>query len=538
MNDLLGVLYCEFDNDTGPKLVYSHPSNALPSEVFDACSEYVITRSAVSTRVISCRPTPHLHLVGVPIYIEGAKYRRNALIFNGVFVFRIMDLEFDPILAARNRYLASKFAYYLKQLEMECAFLSTPLTKSKIPGILQTIYEGLSSTGSAAVPVDDAHVLHFKFLPFCPSSNEDDVSHAIEHGTTNESGNGSGSGNEIEKKHDQSSVHGVAKTLAPTHNRSGSVESDQARSARRSSSSVSTSLPLDKSRAEIVATVTTGATVATGATGLGISHVPILVADRSRTDAYFEKCDLTSNIVFRAIDGVRTVKDIDKVTGVSPVFVRQVISGLMSQGLVRVIGAFGMHNMYRWGPELSLTTIQEAVTLCSSVLELPTTVILALFYSFQPGNRLRDISGRIDHLLRNSEEWSERSLFRGRSLDWRQIVTVCELCGYVIRYHEYPFLLANNVLTPRVEPAPMVSLPFGPTLSGSSDSSTSSVTVRSRLAAAAACGLSHELLLDLARYVSDGNGRICMDDIICKFQWSYETAVEAVRFAGMRCLCR
>lgn len=80
---LLSILYCEFNNTTGPKLLLKIGKD-VPLD-FDSISDYIIPKSSLIQTLITIE-TDGLIIMGYPVKIENGIYERNALIFNLCFV--------------------------------------------------------------------------------------------------------------------------------------------------------------------------------------------------------------------------------------------------------------------------------------------------------------------------------------------------------------------------------------------------------------------------------------------------------------------
>ena len=81
---LKAILYSEFDNVTGPKLVYQHPPRFLSDAVFDSISDYLITTQELCGSIIRVRASGR-QVLSYPLRIEDDRYDRNALLFNVAF---------------------------------------------------------------------------------------------------------------------------------------------------------------------------------------------------------------------------------------------------------------------------------------------------------------------------------------------------------------------------------------------------------------------------------------------------------------------
>jgi hypothetical protein len=93
----------------------------VAEEQFDAISDYIITKPSLAHKLISLNAFGWT-VLGYPVYVQHAKYHRNALLFNLCFVFEHVEnyatsplVSFEPIVR--------KFAAVLTTLEHESEFL-------------------------------------------------------------------------------------------------------------------------------------------------------------------------------------------------------------------------------------------------------------------------------------------------------------------------------------------------------------------------------------------------------------------------------
>ncbi|KAL9650816.1 hypothetical protein ABK040_001866 [Willaertia magna] len=157
------ILYCEFDNEKGSMILYQYPKNKITNELFDTYAEFVITKTKLCNKCVSFKHE-NLLFIGVPQCIEGAKYERNALLFNLVLVIDTSKLKSDYSIQSFKP-LAAKLAYYLRNLELESQFLYNQQTKSNLEGILENIFLDLSSHQETSILIDTAHSIHLKLIP-------------------------------------------------------------------------------------------------------------------------------------------------------------------------------------------------------------------------------------------------------------------------------------------------------------------------------------------------------------------------------------
>ena len=80
------ILYCEFDPDRGPRLVYQDPPKFVSSEIAEHLSDHLVTSSDLCGQLVSVAAFG-LRFVGHPVHIKDTRYPRNQLIFSVCFVF-------------------------------------------------------------------------------------------------------------------------------------------------------------------------------------------------------------------------------------------------------------------------------------------------------------------------------------------------------------------------------------------------------------------------------------------------------------------
>lgn len=143
-NDILGLMFCEFDNQEGPKIVYQKPYEIINKVAFDSISSYIIPKTQLKNRIITINVGKY-RVCGFPIYIDHAKYHRNKYIFNISFIFN-QDTN-----TCSYEALVKKLACDLKTLEVECGFLSIDRMKAHLPKLLEQIHSNLNSNGECII---------------------------------------------------------------------------------------------------------------------------------------------------------------------------------------------------------------------------------------------------------------------------------------------------------------------------------------------------------------------------------------------------
>ena len=88
-----------------------------------------------------------IKVIGYPVGINDPKFPRNKLIFNLclVCVPTEKNLEYESVV--------EKLAHYLRDLEIENAFLYNPDTKKQLPYFMEQIMNQLNATKSCILPV-------------------------------------------------------------------------------------------------------------------------------------------------------------------------------------------------------------------------------------------------------------------------------------------------------------------------------------------------------------------------------------------------
>lgn len=149
---LLGITYSEFDNKVGPQLLYAYPEGVMTRENFENLSDYVIVGKHLCGKIIAVK-TDELQFMNFSVAIDNAKYERNTLLFSFGFVLhRDTDMEpFEPVL----RKLTSIFV----NLETEREYLFQESTKCKVLDALRSLYEQLTSFGSACLDLDNTSLM-------------------------------------------------------------------------------------------------------------------------------------------------------------------------------------------------------------------------------------------------------------------------------------------------------------------------------------------------------------------------------------------
>lgn len=152
------LFYSEFDNVTGPKIIFQSPSKYLSSEVFDAVSDYIITGKQLCGSLITVTAFGH-KIMSYPLSVEDNKYDRNAFLFTIGFIFAEEE-DTRPYHSVLR-----KLGNTLLSLEVEAGFLFDQSTKSQLSWILHRIMLDLSSFGECTLSVDQFNTINLTTIP-------------------------------------------------------------------------------------------------------------------------------------------------------------------------------------------------------------------------------------------------------------------------------------------------------------------------------------------------------------------------------------
>lgn len=76
-----GVTYSQFDNQLGPKLLYSYPSDTISNELFENLSDFSIVGKQFCDKTITVKSNG-IQFINYSIAIENTKYVRNTIMFS------------------------------------------------------------------------------------------------------------------------------------------------------------------------------------------------------------------------------------------------------------------------------------------------------------------------------------------------------------------------------------------------------------------------------------------------------------------------
>lgn len=159
------IFYCEFHPTAGPMIVYQSPPGYVSKEAFDSLSDYLIPKTELERRLLTVNALG-LKIIGYPVGIDHARYARNRLIFNLCFVCRpsMRTFQYEPIV--------KKLANYLVNLELECGYLSKPIHKEKLPGIMTDIMEQLNKFRVCRINITSSTTINLKIVKVHPDPEQ------------------------------------------------------------------------------------------------------------------------------------------------------------------------------------------------------------------------------------------------------------------------------------------------------------------------------------------------------------------------------
>jgi hypothetical protein len=76
----VGVIYSEFDNEVGPRLLYQYPTEVMTSKTFETLSDLIIVGKHLCEKVMIFK-YENQQIVNYSVAIDNSKYGRNTLSF-------------------------------------------------------------------------------------------------------------------------------------------------------------------------------------------------------------------------------------------------------------------------------------------------------------------------------------------------------------------------------------------------------------------------------------------------------------------------
>ena len=473
---MLSVFYAEFDNAYGPQIVHQFPSNVLPKEQFDAVKNYVITAPSLSERTLSVKAFDRI-VMSFPVYIFGARYGRNALIFSVGFVLghKISTRERREL-----KQVIRKLGTFFKRMELENAALSGSSTKEWVARMLRDIFEKLRRSGQSCILEYEGN----KIGLYRGGSRRADTGSGVGHRTPAQVGKKSidahtgvtgtgGSFGGTSSSSSSSSIRGfkrlsIAK-LAETRGIALTSSSDVVAQkpigsdtfARRRGSAAATTVCVERHHR-----------IGGSRRGLDrkvpIVHnydVPVLLSSAYRRavsragqkDVAASGIDLTIQLILPYIDGVRYVRAISEDANADDAFVRKALRSMSHYNLVGFVDIFQYSNMY-------VATDRIRVLVTSAKLR---EECVRCCYPETPGNDTAVAStaamasaNRIDLVTKSRRRGHFQRIFKALcgfgcgtrvvdlirrrpnlakgSFDVRRFIAFGVLHGFLQRVHEYP----------------------------------------------------------------------------------------------------
>jgi hypothetical protein len=89
---ILAIIYCEFNLEKGPELVYQEPENYIKESEFPKISEFIVPSTQFCNKEIALH-LGNAYLLGYPIFLNNSNYERNRFKFN--FCLMIDEEEYE-----------------------------------------------------------------------------------------------------------------------------------------------------------------------------------------------------------------------------------------------------------------------------------------------------------------------------------------------------------------------------------------------------------------------------------------------------------
>ena len=89
---ILAIIYCEFNLEKGPELVYQEPENYIKATEFPKISEFIVPSTQFCNKEIALH-LGNAYLLGYPIFLNNSNYERNRFKFN--FCLMIDEEEYE-----------------------------------------------------------------------------------------------------------------------------------------------------------------------------------------------------------------------------------------------------------------------------------------------------------------------------------------------------------------------------------------------------------------------------------------------------------
>lgn len=135
------ILYSEFDDVKGPKIICQSPARHFNPAQCDVISSYILTGFETRETIIIFTTETGMKLMGFPVHLRNvSKYNRSKLLFNICFVFNATSSSslqmFKPIVR--------KVGLFAKKLETQSSFLSDPTNKIRLQQTIKKIKANLN----------------------------------------------------------------------------------------------------------------------------------------------------------------------------------------------------------------------------------------------------------------------------------------------------------------------------------------------------------------------------------------------------------
>jgi len=158
---LRAIFFAEFHPTLGPRIRCQAPREkvVISEETFGEISTYVIPKAEFMQRIMTANVKGY-KVMGYPIVLQDNKYKRNEFMFNVCFVC------YPWSRSAQHEPALIRLAEFLRNLELDCEFLSKEESSEELLPILDQILEDLNTKQRTQIEVQgfsfEARVVHQK----------------------------------------------------------------------------------------------------------------------------------------------------------------------------------------------------------------------------------------------------------------------------------------------------------------------------------------------------------------------------------------
>ena len=161
-NQIIAVLFVEFDNSYGIKLSYQVPENVVNEVMFKKLENYFVTKSRQLHCNLIVTQLFDYQTIGIPVEIPHSNAVQNG---RKVSIFNIVIVTKLGAFTAPYEKILKKLVRYFTIFEQENQFLSSEGKDSRIKNIIDSIYHGINNKGCCSVNViDELNVIKLSYI--------------------------------------------------------------------------------------------------------------------------------------------------------------------------------------------------------------------------------------------------------------------------------------------------------------------------------------------------------------------------------------